>query len=171
MPTSRQTAVRSTTTAGLCAAIGLLAAASLGCAEPDVRRAARPPMAVHLTIHSRLEGTAPVQVAIGRARLWNAPPPRGDAARPAGGHYRVSADTVRVTATLDDGRPCRRKAALESRREAWLDVILEADDCTIRIRYGVPEVAPDSAPRLPGQVLFIASVPAARRGAGPGLTA
>lgn len=152
MPTTRQTfALRAMTLLGV--------AAALGCAEKPAVRAPRPPMAVYLTIHNRLEGTAPVQVAIGRSRIWNAPAPRLDVAspRPAGGHFRVSPDTVRITATLDDGRPCRRRAVLEARREAWLDVVLEPGGCAIQIRYGAPRIDPDSAPWLPSQVLLIAS--------------
>ena len=151
MPTSRQTiALRAITMLGI--------AATMGCAEEPAVRAPRPPMAVYLTIHSRLEGTDPVQVSIGRSRIWNAPAPRLDLAspRPAGGHFRVSADTVRITATLDDGRPCRRRAVLEPRREAWLDVVLEPEGCAIQIRYGAPRIDPDSAPWLPSQVLLIA---------------
>ena len=149
------------TSAPVRAGLVLIALATLGCSEPSVRPVSRQPMAIYLAIHSRLESSSPVQVAVGRARLWNAPAPAPDAAspRPAGGHFRVSADTVRVVATLDNGTPCRRKAALEARREAWLDVILEADDCTIRIRYAVPATDPDSSPRLPSQLLFIAQAP------------
>ena len=149
------------TSAPLRAGLALIAMVGLGCSEPSVRPVSRQPMAVYLAIHSRLESSSPVQVAVGRARLWNAPAPAPDAAapRPAGGHFRVTADTVRVIATLDDGTPCRRKAALEARREAWLDVILEPDDCTIRIRYAVPAADPDSSPRLPSQILFIAQAP------------
>lgn len=131
----------------------------MGCTQEPTRRAPRPPMAVYLTIHNRLEGELPVQVAIGRSRIWNAPAPRSDPAapRPAGGHFRVSPDTVRITATLDDGRPCRRRAVLESRREAWLEVVLEPEGCEIRIRYGAPAIDPDSAPWLRSQILLIAS--------------
>lgn len=148
----------SSTSATFRAGLALAVMAGLGCSEPSVRAVSHQPMAVYLAIHSRLEGSSPVQVAVGRSRLWNAPAPAPDAAapRPAGGHFRVTADTVRVIAVLDDGTPCRRKAALESRREAWLDVILEPTDCTIRIRYAVPAVPPDSAPRLPSQIMFIA---------------
>ena len=137
--------------------------AALGCAEQPAVRSASPPMAVYLTIDSRLEGEKPLQVAIGRSRIWNAAAPRPDKAspRPAGGHFRVSADTVRISATLDDGRPCRRSAVLESRREAWLDVVLEPDGCAIRIRYGVPAINPDSAPWLRSQILLIANATAA----------
>ena len=151
MPTSRQTIA-------LRAATLLIAATSLGCADKPTARPPRPPMAVHLTIHNRLAGASPVQVAVGRARIWNAPAPRSDIAmpRPAGGLFRVSADTVRITATLDDGRPCRRRAVLESRREAWLDVVLEPNGCAIQIRYGAPAIDPDSAPWLPSQILLIA---------------
>ncbi len=151
MPTSHHTiALRS--------ALLLTLVAALGCTGSAPVRASRPPMAVYLTIHNRLEGELPVQVAIGRARIWNAPAPRSDAAsaRPAGGHFRVSADTVRLSATLDDGRLCRRRAVLESRREAWLDVVLEPEGCTIEIRYGVPSIDPDSAPWLRSQILLIA---------------
>ena len=146
------------TSAAFRAGMALAVMAGLGCSEPSVQMVSRQPMAVYLAIHSRLEGSSPVQVAVGRARLWNAPAPAPDAAapRPAGGHFRVTADTVRVIATLDDGTPCRRKAALEPRREAWLDVILEPTGCTIRIRYAVPATAPDSSPRLPSQIMFIA---------------
>ena len=151
MPISRQIiALRAT----LVICIG----AAFGCAEQPAMRSPSPPMAVYLTIDSRLEGENPLQVAIGRSRIWNAPAPRADiaSARPAGGHFRVSADTVRISATLDDGRPCRRSAVLESRREAWLDVVLEPDGCAIRIRYGVPAINPDSAPWLRSQILLIA---------------
>ena len=125
-------------------------------------RSPRPPMAVYLTIHNGLQGELPVQVAIGRSRIWNAPAPKSDVASPraAGGHFRVSPDTVRITATLDDGRPCRRRAVLESRREAWLDVVLEPEGCAIRIRYGAPAIDPDSAPWLRSQILLIAGASA-----------
>lgn len=137
--------------------------AAFGCADEPAMRAPSPPMAVYLTIHNRLEGEKPLQVAIGRSRIWNAPAPRADMAspRPAGGHFRVSADTVRISATLDDGRPCRRSAVLESRREAWLDVVLEPGGCAIEIRYGVPPIDPDSVPWLRSQILLIAGGPAA----------
>ena len=151
MPTSRQmTALRTLLLLGL--------GATAGCAEKPAMRSPRPPMAVYLTIHNRLEGDLPVQVAVGRSRIWNAPAPRSDvaSARPAGGHFRVSPDTVRITATLDDGRPCRRRAVLESRQEAWLDVVLEPEGCAIRIRYGAPTIDPDSAPWLRSQILLIA---------------
>ena len=151
MPTSRQIIALRT-------ALVICIGTAFGCAEQPAVRAARPPMAVYLTIHNGLEGEKPLQVAIGRSRIWNAPAPRPDAAspRPAGGHFRVSADTVRITATLDDGRPCRRSAVLESRREAWLDVVLEPEGCEIRIRYGVPAIDPDSVPWLRSQILLIA---------------
>ena len=117
-------------------------------------------MAVYLTIHNRTEGESPLQVAIGRSRIWNGPAPRSDVAspRPAGGHFRVSPDTVRITATLENGRACRRRAVLESRREAWLDVVVQPDGCAIRIRYGAPTIDPDSAPWLRSQILLIAGV-------------
>ena len=151
MPISRQTT-------GLRTLCLLAAGASLACTEAPAERSPRPPMAVYLTIHNRLEGDLPVQVAIGRSRIWNAPAPRSDAtsARPAGGHFRVSPDTVRISATLDDGRPCRQRAVLESRREAWLDVVLAPEGCTIEIRYGAPAIDPDSAPWLRSQIMLIA---------------
>lgn len=141
----------------------LLVPATVGCAEDPVRRHPRPPMAVYLAIHSNMESAAPVQVVVGRSRLWNAPASRAGVAstRPVGGHYRVSPDTVRVTATLDDGSICRRQATLESRGEAWLDVTLEPGTCSIEIRYGTPRVDPDSAPWLRSQILIIAVAPAA----------
>lgn len=155
MPISRQmTALRTLLLLGI--------GAAAGCAAEPPRRSPRPPMAVYLTIHNQLEGELPVQVAIGRSRIWNEPAPKSDVAspRPAGGHFRVSPDTVRITATLDDGRPCRRSAVLESRREAWLDVVLEPDGCAIRIRYGAPAIDPDSAPWLRSQILLIAGASA-----------
>lgn len=118
-------------------------------------------MAVYLAIHSTIESSAPLQVLVGRSRIWNAAAsPRGiSSTRPVGGHYRVSPDTVRIAATLDDGRPCRRQAVLEPRREAWLDVRLEPGSCSIEIRYGVPRIHPDSAPWLRSQILMIAAAP------------
>ena len=135
-----------------------LVLATVGCADDPVARTPRPPMAVYLAIHSRMESAAPVQVVVGRSRLWNAPASRAAVAstRPVGGHYRISPDTVRITATLDDGSTCRRQAVLESRREAWLDVMLEPERCSIEIRYGAPRIHPDSAPWLRSQLLMIA---------------
>ena len=120
-------------------------------------------MAVYLTIHNQTEGESPLQVAIGRSRIWNGPAPRMDVAspRPAGGHFRVSPDTVRITATLENGRTCRRRAVLESRREAWLDVVVQPDGCAVTIRYGAPSIDPDSAPWLRSQILLIAEARAA----------